>query len=92
MCGYSPQLQSIAVPYYNIWCPYVRMGSCVALQKNTLVKGASRQVNALLFHLSTFWLFRGQILVHFVENGCFLLQAGVSGEAKRASQHVMIGN
>lgn len=64
----------------------------MALQKNMLVKGASRQVNVLLFHLSTFWLFRGQILVHFVENGYFLLQAGVSGEAKRSSQHVMIEN
>lgn len=64
----------------------------MALQKNMIAKGASRQVNVFLFHLSTFWLFRGQILVHFVENGCFLLQAGVSGEANRASQHLMIEN
>lgn len=45
--------------------------------KKMLVKDASGEINLFLFHLNTFWLFKGQVLFHLVKNGCFPLQAGV---------------
>lgn len=58
--------------------------------KKMLVKEASQKINIILFHLNTFWLFRGQVLFHLVKTGGFRLQAGIRGKADHSRQYLMI--
>lgn len=58
--------------------------------KKNVSQGSFSEINIILFHLNTFWLFRGQVLFHLVKTGGFRLQAGVRGKADHSRQYLMI--